>query len=86
MSLIDLSEYVSSGDATLALKAGVHPRVVSERLGHANVGITLDLYSHVVPSLARDAAEQIMSSTYGEAACRTRWWPRSWQSSTLSTD
>lgn len=54
--------------ATLALKAGVHPKVVSERLGHANVGITLDLYSHVVPSLAREAAEQIMSSTYGEEA------------------
>ena len=53
--------------ATLALKAGVHPKVVSERLGHANVGITLDLYSHVVPSLAKDAAEQIMSSTYGDA-------------------
>ncbi len=53
--------------ATLALKAGVHPKVVSERLGHANVGITLDLYSHVVPSLARDAAEQIMSSTYGDS-------------------
>jgi hypothetical protein len=30
------------------------------------VRITLDLYSHVVPSLATDAAEQIMSSTYGE--------------------
>ena len=51
--------------ATLALKAGVHPKVVSERLGHATVGITLDLYSHVAPSLAKDAAEQIMSSTYG---------------------
>jgi integrase len=51
--------------ATLALKAGVHPKVVSERLGHATVGITLDLYSHVAPSLAKDAAEQIMSATYG---------------------
>ena len=39
--------------ATLALKAGVHPKVVSERLGHANIGVTLDLYSHVVPSIAR---------------------------------
>ncbi len=54
--------------ATLALKAGVHPKVVSERLGHANIGITLDLYSHVVPSMAKDAAEQIMSATYGDAA------------------
>jgi integrase len=33
--------------ATLALQAGVHPRVVQERLGHANVSITLDTYSHV---------------------------------------
>ncbi|MEO6205065.1 MAG: tyrosine-type recombinase/integrase, partial [Mycobacteriales bacterium] len=32
--------------ATLALLAGVHPRVVQERLGHANVSITLDTYSH----------------------------------------
>lgn len=54
--------------ATLALKAGVHPKVVSERLGHANIGITLDLYSHVVPSMAKDAAEQIMSATYGDEA------------------
>jgi len=45
--------------ATLALQAGVHPKVVSERLGHATVGITLDLYSHVVPSLDRQAAETI---------------------------
>ena len=40
--------------------------MVSERLGHATVGITLDLYSHVAPSLAKDAAEQIMSATYGD--------------------
>ena len=45
--------------ATLALAAGVHPKVVSERLGHATVGITLDLYSHVTPSLDELAAETI---------------------------
>jgi integrase len=45
--------------ATLALKAGVHPKVVSERLGHATVGITLDLYSHVTPAIARDAANVV---------------------------
>ena len=33
--------------ATLALRAGIHPRVVQERLGHANVSVTLDTYSHV---------------------------------------
>lgn len=45
--------------ATLALKAGLHPKVVSERLGHAAVGITLDLYSHVTRSIAREAADAV---------------------------
>jgi integrase len=37
--------------ATLMLAQGAHPRVVSERLGHASISITLDLYSHGMPSL-----------------------------------
>jgi len=41
--------------ATLMLLKGVHPKVVSERLGHASVGITLDLYSHVLPCMQQDA-------------------------------
>ena len=44
--------------ATLMLKAGVHPKVVSERLGHASIGITLDIYSHVLPGLQEAAAEK----------------------------
>jgi len=44
--------------ATLLLKAGVHPKIVSERLGHANIGITLDLYSHILPGLQEMAAER----------------------------
>jgi len=44
--------------ATLMLKAGVHPKVVSERLGHANISITLDTYSHVLPGLQEAAAER----------------------------
>jgi integrase len=47
------------GWATLALQAGVHPKVVQERLGHANIAITLDTYSHVVAGLHEDAAEQV---------------------------
>ena len=39
-----------------SLKAGVHPRVVSERLGHTSVAITMDVYSHVRPDMQRDAA------------------------------
>jgi len=34
-----------------ALQAGVHPKVVSERLGHANISITLDTYSHAIPAM-----------------------------------
>lgn len=41
--------------ATLMLLQGVHPKVVSERLGHASVGITLDTYSHVLPSMQSEA-------------------------------
>jgi integrase len=45
--------------ATLALQAGIHPKVVSERLGHATVSITLDTYSHAIPALQEEAAEKI---------------------------
>ena len=45
--------------ATLMLTAGVHPKIVSERLGHASVSITLDTYSHVLPSLQQEAAERM---------------------------
>lgn len=36
--------------ATMLLTSGIHPKVVSERLGHATVAITLDIYSHVLPT------------------------------------
>lgn len=45
--------------ATLLLAAGVHPKVVQERLGHASVALTLDTYSHVLPSMQRDAADRL---------------------------
>ena len=54
--------------ATLALAAGVHPKVVSERLGHANISITLDLYSHVIEDMQSEAAEQIGALLFGETA------------------
>ncbi len=42
--------------ASLMLKQGVHPKIVSERLGHSSIGITLDTYSHVMPGLQEAAA------------------------------
>lgn len=42
--------------ATLLLAQAVHPKVVSEMLGHTTIGITLDTYSHVLPQMQCDAA------------------------------
>ena len=45
--------------ASLALATGIHPKVVSERLGHSSVAITLDTYSHLTPGLQEDAADRL---------------------------
>ena len=48
--------------ATQLLASGVHPKIASERLGHASVGITLDLYSHVTDTMQSDAAVKLDSA------------------------
>ena len=45
--------------ATLMLTAGVHPKIVSERLGHSNISITMDIYSHVMPGMQEAAAQAV---------------------------
>ncbi|MEI6790580.1 MAG: site-specific integrase [Myxococcaceae bacterium] len=45
--------------ATLLLSKGIHPKVVQERLGHAQISMTLDVYSHVLPSMQKEAAAQL---------------------------
>jgi len=40
------------------LRQGIHPKIVSERLGHSSVAITLDIYSHVLPGLQKAAAHR----------------------------
>ena len=45
--------------ATAMLSTGIHIKTASERLGHSSTGITLDLYSHVLPSVQQEAAERI---------------------------
>ncbi|MFM7101017.1 MAG: site-specific integrase, partial [Verrucomicrobiota bacterium] len=42
--------------ATLLLAQGVHPKVVQERLGHSQISVTLDTYSHVLPTMQAEAA------------------------------
>jgi integrase len=53
------------GYATRLLERGVHPTAVSEALGHAKIGITLDLYSHVMPSMSQVAADAL-EAVFGE--------------------
>jgi len=45
--------------ATHMLASGIHPKIAQERLGHATVAITLDLYSHVLPGMQADAAVRV---------------------------
>jgi len=52
--------------ATLLLIAGEHVKVVSERLGHASVAITMDTYSHVLPSMQERTATKLENMFYGE--------------------
>jgi integrase len=47
--------------ATLLLIEGVHPKVVQEMLGHSQIGLTMDTYSHVIPSMQKDAAEKMQN-------------------------
>jgi integrase len=51
--------------ATLALQAGVHAKVVPEILGHANIGITLDTYSHAIPAMQESAAATVARLVFG---------------------
>jgi Phage integrase family len=52
--------------ATAALKAGVPGKVISERLGHSTVAFTLQTYTHVLPGMDRDAADQVAGLILGE--------------------
>lgn len=45
--------------ATLLLSNGVHVKVISERLGHSNIKVTLDTYSHVLPSMQEEVARKL---------------------------
>ncbi|MDQ3088819.1 MAG: site-specific integrase, partial [Acidobacteriota bacterium] len=51
--------------ATLLLSAGENPKIVSERLGHASIVLTLDTYSHVLPTMQKDATDKIEKLMFG---------------------
>jgi integrase len=58
--------------ATHMLAAGIHPKVASERLGHSKVGITLDLYSHVMPGMQAEAAAAVDGAMQAAQQRRTQ--------------
>jgi integrase len=53
--------------ATLMLANGVPPKVAAERLGHSDTTLFLNLYSHVTPTMQRDAAEKIGAALFGSS-------------------
>ena len=54
--------------ASILLAQGVHPKVVSEQLGHATIALTLDTYSHIIPSLQQEAAGVIATAILGSGS------------------
>jgi integrase len=56
------------GAATLALAAGVSPKIISEQLEHASVAFTLDVYSHALPHMQDAAAENVQALLAGPKA------------------
>jgi integrase len=58
--------------ATLLLAAGENPKIVSERLGHASVSLTLDTYSHVLPDMQESAASRLEATLYGATTTTRR--------------
>ncbi len=51
--------------ATLLLVQGENPKVVSERLGHASITLTLDTYSHVLPTMQEAATTRLEQTLFG---------------------
>jgi integrase len=50
---------------TVMLLSGVNPKVVAEVLGHANISITLDTYSHAIPAMQESAAATVARLVFG---------------------
>ena len=51
--------------ASIALARGVHPKVVQEAMGHSNIAVRMDVYSHVLPGLQKDAAREMGAALFG---------------------
>ncbi|WP_039808647.1 tyrosine-type recombinase/integrase [Nocardia otitidiscaviarum] len=54
--------------ATILLELGVNPRIVQERLGHTTITTTMNVYSHVTPTMKRSAADLLAGAVTGRDA------------------
>lgn len=52
--------------ATILLQQNVHPKVVSERLGHSSIAFTMTVYQHVMPGMQAEAAATFGAAVFGE--------------------
>jgi integrase len=62
--------------ATHMLASGVHPKIAQERLGHSSIGITLDLYSHVLPGMQAEAVARVddkLQSALQKLSPKPKW-------------
>jgi integrase len=50
---------IESHTATILLGMGVHPKIVQELLGHSNISMTMDIYSHVLPSMQQETMDKL---------------------------
>ncbi len=57
--LAGILPYLRHSAATLLLSLGIHPKVVQELLGHTQISMTMDVYSHVLPGMQQEAMKQL---------------------------
>ena len=65
--LAGILPYLRHSAATLLLSLGIHPKVVQEVLGHTQISITMDVYSHVLPGMQQDAMRQLDAALIKQA-------------------
>jgi integrase len=51
--------------ASLLVQENINPKVISERLGHSKIQTTLDVYSHVMPNMQKEAAQRFEDAIFG---------------------
>ncbi|MCU5743786.1 tyrosine-type recombinase/integrase [Bacillus cereus] len=51
--------------ATILLKQGVNPKIISERLGYTDISLTLKIYSHVLPSMQEEGVKNFGENIFG---------------------